>query len=88
MDLKRAINFIFYYFTIAPSPLNDCAEPLPTSPKPITEVILQSLHQSHALMLSTKDFRQTDKLSEKYLIVTESLTFIAGKGKAFCFLRK
>ena len=36
-------------------------------------------------MLSTKDSRQPYKLSN-LLLVTESLTFIAGKGKAFAFV--
>ena len=71
--------------SVLDNPLNDCAEPLPTSPNPITKATLPAIITSVArLILSTRDSLQPYKLSN-LLLVTESLTLIAGKGKAFCF---
>ena len=64
--------------TLAPNPLNDAAEPLPTSPYPQTIANLPAIILSVALLIpSTRDSLQPYKLSN-FDLVTESFTFRAG----------
>ena len=65
--------------TRAPWPASDCAQPLPTSPKPQTTATLPPISTSVArLMPSTSEWRQPYLLSNLDL-VTESFTLMAGK---------
>src|SRR5659263_740884 len=64
--------------TRAPWPRSDSAQPLPTSPYPQTTVTLPPISTSVArLMPSMSECRQPYLLSN-LLLVTESLTLIAG----------
>src|SRR5205823_12787584 len=70
--------------TRAPWPRSDSAQPLPTSPYPQTTATLPPISTSVArLMPSTRECRQPYLLSN-LLLVTESLTLIAGKSRVPC----
>mmetsp|Transcript_13946 Transcript_13946/g.52301 ORF Transcript_13946/g.52301 Transcript_13946/m.52301 type:complete len:207 (+) Transcript_13946:542-1162(+) len=72
--------------TRAPAAFMACAEPLPTSPKPATNTVLDAIITSVARMIpSGREWRQPYRLSNLHL-VTESLTLIAGNrsSPAFC----
>ena len=67
-------------FTLAPAPLSEAADPLPTSPYPHTTAVFPAIIVSVARRIpSTKDSLQPYLLSN-FDLVTESFTLIAGKG--------
>src|SRR5690349_680037 len=70
--------------TRAPCPRSDSAQPLPTSPYPHTTATLPPISTSvPRLMPSTRECRQPYLLSN-LLLVTESLTLIAGNSSVPC----
>ena len=75
---RAQIGSISVMITRAPWPRSESAEPLPTSPKPQTTATLPPIIVSVArLMPSMSEWRQPYLLSN-LLLVTESLTLIAG----------
>src|SRR5256714_7609860 len=78
------IGSISVMTTRAPCPRSDSAQPLPTSPYPQTTATLPPISTSVArLMPSMRECRQPYLLSN-LLLVTESLTLIAGKSSVPC----
>src|SRR2546421_1225842 len=78
------IGSISVMITRAPCPRSDSAQPLPTSPYPQTTATLPPISTSVArLMPSISECRQPYLLSN-LLLVTESLTLIAGKSRLPC----
>ena len=77
---KAQIGSTSVTFTLAPAPLRDADDPLPTSPYPHTTAVLPAIMVSVARRIpSTKDSLHPYLLSNLDF-VTESFTFIAGKG--------
>src|ERR671916_389501 len=75
---RAQIGSISVTITRAPCPRSDSAQPLPTSPYPKTTATLPPISTSVArLMPSISECRQPYLLSN-LLLVTESLTLIAG----------
>merc|ERR1719326_28910 len=77
------IGSISVTYTMAACAFIDCAEPLPTSPKPqITTFLPESITSVARMMPSGSEWRQPYTLSN-FDLVTQSLTLMAGKSSSF-----
>ena len=78
---KAQIGSISVTITLAPAPLNEAAEPFPTSPYPATTATFPAIIISVALLMASTNDSLHPYLLSNFDLVTESLIFIAGIGK-------
>src|SRR3954447_2224051 len=67
--------------TLAPWPRRDSAQPLPTSPYPQTTATLPPIRTSVARLMPSSSECRVPYLLSNLLLVTESLTLIAGNSR-------
>ena len=87
IDAWRAhIGSISVTVTIDPAPLKDAAVPFPTSPYPQTTTLFPASIISVALLTASTALSLHPYLLSNLDFVTESLTFIAGRGSVPFFI--
>ena len=72
--------------TIAPAPANEATVPFPTSPYPATTTLFPANIISVALLIASTALSLQPYLLSNLDLVTESLTFIAGRGSLLFFI--